>query len=212
MNEQRPSNTRVSDAFNKAVERLGELFAFKQLIREVGGQQAGLERYKVIFSGQTFSEVNELLHDLGVAIRESTAHEPCAGPYCIEPHGDGFALYRGRDQSHHGWNLARITETTPDVLRLIEGALNRDLGASQPPCVDCSQPRVPGLIRCAAHAESHGRSKRDELPILRNVLGNLFAAVQRFGPVDADITFAMREAAIALGPPYSTATKPGEQA
>lgn len=62
-----------------------------------------------------------------------TAPEPCAGPYCIEPHGDGFALYRGRDQSHHGWNLARITETTPDVLRLIEGALNRDLGASQPP-------------------------------------------------------------------------------
>jgi hypothetical protein len=25
------------------------------------------------------------------------------------------------------------------------------------PCVDCSQPRVKGLIRCATHAESHGR-------------------------------------------------------
>jgi hypothetical protein len=47
-----------------------------------------------------------------------------------------------------------------------------------------------------------------EVPILRNCLGNLFAAVQRFAPIDADIQFAMREAAQALGPPYSTATKP----
>lgn len=27
----------------------------------------------------------------------------------------------------------------------------------QEPCMDCSQARVPGLIRCVAHAESHGR-------------------------------------------------------
>lgn len=44
--------------------------------------------------------------------------------------------------------------------------------------------------------------------LLRNCLGNLYAAVQRFGrrpdaPVDLDVQFAMREAAQLLGPPYS---------
>lgn len=46
------------------------------------------------------------------------------GRYSIEPHGDGYALYSGRDDMHHGFNLARITETTPDVLKRIEQALN----------------------------------------------------------------------------------------
>jgi hypothetical protein len=44
--------------------------------------------------------------------------------------------------------------------------------------------------------------------ILRSCLGNLYAAVQRFGPIDADIQFAMREAAQALGPPYSAVETP----
>jgi hypothetical protein len=43
-----------------------------------------------------------------------------------------------------------------------------------------------------------------EIALLRNCLGNLYAAVQRFGPIDADIQFAMREAAQVLGPPYSS--------
>ncbi len=51
-----------------------------------------------------------------------------------------------------------------------------------------------------------------EVAILRNCLGNLYVAVQNLGrvpgvPRDADVQFAMREAAQALGPPYSTATK-----
>jgi hypothetical protein len=51
-----------------------------------------------------------------------------------------------------------------------------------------------------------------EVAILRNCLGNLYVAVENLGrvpsvPRDADVQFAMREAAHALGPPYSTSTK-----
>lgn len=49
------------------------------------------------------------------------------------------------------------------------------------------------------------RSANEALPILRNCLGNLYVAVQRFAPQDADIQFAMREAGMALGPPYADA-------
>jgi len=46
--------------------------------------------------------------------------------YTIEPHGDAYALYVGRDSQHHGLKLAHISE--PDagvlVLDLIVKALN----------------------------------------------------------------------------------------
>lgn len=44
--------------------------------------------------------------------------------YTVEAHGEGYALYEGRDALHHGLNLAHITETTPAVCALIERALN----------------------------------------------------------------------------------------
>lgn len=46
------------------------------------------------------------------------------GKFTIEKHGDGHALYFGRDTFHHGANLAHITETTPECLQQIEDALN----------------------------------------------------------------------------------------
>jgi len=30
--------------------------------------------------------------------------------FCIEPHGDGYALYHGRDLNHHGMNLCKLSE------------------------------------------------------------------------------------------------------
>ena len=30
--------------------------------------------------------------------------------YSIEPHGDGYALYLGRDNQRHGLNLLHITD------------------------------------------------------------------------------------------------------
>lgn len=76
--EQRPSKNKVDTAFNRACNVLGELFAGKQAVKEVAPQTLGCERYRLTFSGALFSEVNEAMHDLGVAIRESTAVEPRA--------------------------------------------------------------------------------------------------------------------------------------
>ncbi len=44
--------------------------------------------------------------------------KPCTCPetYCIERHGDGWALYLGRCDHRHGYNLANIAE--PDLVRL----------------------------------------------------------------------------------------------
>lgn len=52
----------------------------------------------------------------------------CDGKYSIEPHGNGWALYRGRCNHKHGFNLAHITETDQETLDLIVSALNRRNG------------------------------------------------------------------------------------
>jgi hypothetical protein len=59
-------------------------------------------------------------------LREPAGMEgaPARHAYTVEPHGDGYALYDGRDSMHHGLNLAHITETTPQVCAVIERALN----------------------------------------------------------------------------------------
>ena len=44
--------------------------------------------------------------------------------YSVQPHGDGFAIYQGRDHLHHGMNLGHLTETTPEIAKRIEDALN----------------------------------------------------------------------------------------
>lgn len=68
------------------------------------------------------------LEEMRVAAATSAMNRAqLVGPYTIEPHGDGYALYSGRDQMHHGFNLARITEATPETLQLIEQALNAEV-------------------------------------------------------------------------------------
>lgn len=47
--------------------------------------------------------------------------------YSIEPHGNGYAIYRDRDLFHHGFNLGHLTEVTPETIELIENALNTTL-------------------------------------------------------------------------------------
>lgn len=49
--------------------------------------------------------------------------------YCIEPHGKGWALYKGRCPNRHGLNLAHITEADQETLDLIVNALNGDKNA-----------------------------------------------------------------------------------
>jgi hypothetical protein len=44
--------------------------------------------------------------------------------FTVEPHGNGWAIFRGRDSQHHGLNLGRITECEPGVPEMIEAARN----------------------------------------------------------------------------------------
>ena len=44
--------------------------------------------------------------------------------YTVERHGNGWAIYRGRDQMHHGLNLGHLTECAEDLPKTIERALN----------------------------------------------------------------------------------------
>lgn len=67
----RPAKDAIESAFNRAVEQLGELFAGKQAVRETHPQTVGCERYRLTFSGARFSEVNDAMFNLGVAIRGS---------------------------------------------------------------------------------------------------------------------------------------------
>lgn len=34
----------------------------------------------------------------------------CEGKFTIEPHGEGYALYYGRCNHRHGWNLINMVE------------------------------------------------------------------------------------------------------
>lgn len=44
--------------------------------------------------------------------------------FTVEPHGSGYAIYRGRDADHHGENLGHLTECTLDLPKILERALN----------------------------------------------------------------------------------------
>lgn len=47
--------------------------------------------------------------------------------YSVEKHGNGYAIYSGRDNEHHGLNLAFISEISKGaehIPKMIEAALN----------------------------------------------------------------------------------------
>lgn len=49
----------------------------------------------------------------------------CEAKYTIEPHGDGYALYYGRCNHRHGYNLAYITDPALNCdLKHIEKLIN----------------------------------------------------------------------------------------
>lgn len=50
----------------------------------------------------------------------------CKDEYSIEPHGDAYALYFGRCNHKHGYNLAKISDCSHNCeLEEIERLLNR---------------------------------------------------------------------------------------
>ena len=44
--------------------------------------------------------------------------------FTVEPHGSGYAIYRGRGADHHGENLGHVTECMPYLPKMLERALN----------------------------------------------------------------------------------------
>lgn len=44
--------------------------------------------------------------------------------YTVEPHGKGYAVYLGRDNQHHGANLAHLSECSPAFADQIKALLN----------------------------------------------------------------------------------------
>lgn len=75
--------------------------------------------------------------------------------YTIEQHGDGYALYVGRDESHHGYNLAHITEADTPTLNKIERALNEMVAKN---ASETSEVRDRYIERNGAVIDTHGHS------------------------------------------------------
>jgi hypothetical protein len=78
--------------------------------------------------------------------------------FTVEPHGGHghYAIYRGRDMHHHGWNLGHLSETTPEVVAMIERALNAALSVGEPKAAPFTRENP---CRCGAYGgpESHAR-------------------------------------------------------
>lgn len=51
--------------------------------------------------------------------------------YTVEPHGNGYAIYKGRDSKHHGFNLGHLSECEDGLPQLIESALNNSSESSE---------------------------------------------------------------------------------
>ena len=49
---------------------------------------------------------------------------PKSKVFTIEPHGSGYAIYQGRDMSHHGLNLGQLTEISIETVKMLAGRLN----------------------------------------------------------------------------------------
>ena len=69
-------------------------------------------------------------------LRDAALPEPECFPkgrrYTVEPHGRGYAIYRGREygiNGHHGLNVGSLTECLPETAALVEAALNAHTGA-----------------------------------------------------------------------------------
>lgn len=78
--------------------------------------------------------LRELLAAIDAALQAPPAAAVPAGPYTVERHGNGWAVYRGRDHQHHGWNLGHLTECSDDLPAMIERGLNMlAAGAQAPP-------------------------------------------------------------------------------
>jgi hypothetical protein len=56
-------------------------------------------------------------------VQEALRSEP-SNKYCIEKHGNGYAIYLGRGNHHHGMNLGHITEVSEETIAILNKALS----------------------------------------------------------------------------------------
>ena len=65
-----------------------------------------------------------------------------AGPYTVEKHGDGFAIYTGRTPFHRGMNWGQLTECSEALATAVERGLNMLSAAPQAQPVEAEQASV----------------------------------------------------------------------
>ena len=65
-----------------------------------------------------------------------------AGPYTVEKHGDGFAIYTGRTPFHRGMNWGQLTECSEALATAVERGLNMLSAAPQAQPVEAEQATV----------------------------------------------------------------------
>lgn len=84
----------------------------------------------------------------------------------IEKHGNGYALYAGRDNQHHGLNIFNITEADP---KLFEYTKN---------LIECSNPMLETLSSLELKIESLDldtkKRFKDELDTIKNIKAKIF--------------------------------------
>ena len=51
--------------------------------------------------------------------------------YSVEQHGDGYAIYHGRSETCHGYNLGNVTEPDIDRIKEMIRRANRDIRAER---------------------------------------------------------------------------------
>ena len=73
------------------------------------------------FCHLTPGEVMQLIAHLGNAVANAGN---VRNQFSVEPHGDGYAIYTGRDDTNHGSNLGHLSECSDWLPKHIERALN----------------------------------------------------------------------------------------
>lgn len=108
----------------------------QELHTRLHGKEIGIVPTQILFAAK--HTIEELLRQVAVLETEAALREPAPQPqpqaepvawpsgrgYTVERHGNGWAIYLGRDRQHHGANLGQLTECGPELAAQIQAALN----------------------------------------------------------------------------------------
>jgi hypothetical protein len=83
-----------------------------------------------------------------ISVHESVTAEP--DPYTIEKHGDGWAIYKGRDLMHHGANLGQIHD---EKLAQYIGGLLKGFKDAEPDPYQVDWEKAPDCADCHSYQD-----------------------------------------------------------